>query len=78
MGFTILELSKVLLNEFFYKRLEPYWQNKEQLYCMDTDCFVLSFHANNQELTNILQQNKDKFDFNELDKSMNFHLRHVY
>ena len=36
---------------------------------MDTDSFVLSFDTNNQELKNFLQQNKDEFDFSELDKS---------
>ena len=40
----------------FYKRLEPYWQNKVHLQDMDTDRFVLSFDANNQELTNFLQK----------------------
>ena len=36
---------------------------------MDTDSFVLSFETNYQELINFLQQNKDEFDFSELDKS---------
>ena len=26
IGFTVLELSKLLMYEFYYKRLEPYWQ----------------------------------------------------
>ena len=29
-GFTVLELSKLLMYEFYKKRLEPYWQNKVQ------------------------------------------------
>ena len=69
MGFSALELSKLLIYEFFYKRLEPHWQNKVQLRYMDTDSFVLSFDTNNQELMNFLQQNKDKFDFSDLDPS---------
>ena len=36
---------------------------------MDTDSFILSFNANHQELINFSQQNKDEFDFSELDKS---------
>ena len=55
--------------EFYYKRLEPYWQNKVYLHYMDTDGFVLRFDTNNQELINFLQQNKDEFDFSELDPS---------
>ena len=37
---------------------------------MDTDSFILSFDTNHQELINFLQQNKDEFDFSELDKSI--------
>ena len=32
---------------------------------MDTDSFILSFNANNRELINFLQENKDEFDFSE-------------
>ena len=69
MGFSVLELSKLLMYEFYNKRLEPYWQNKVHLHYKDTDSFVLSFEANNQHLLEFLQQNKDEFDFSELDKS---------
>ena len=55
--------------EFYYHTLEPYWQNKVQLHYLDTDSFILSFNANLQELINFLQENKDEFDFSELDKS---------
>ena len=40
---------------------------------MDTDSFILSFNANNRELRNFLQENKDEFDFSELDKSHEFY-----
>ena len=73
LGFSVLELSKLLLYEFYYHTLEPYWQNKVQLHYMDTDSFILSFNANNRELRNILQENKDEFDFSELDKSHEFY-----
>ena len=36
---------------------------------MDTDSFAHRFETNNQELINVLQENKDEFDFSELDKS---------
>ena len=65
----MLELSKLLLYEFYYHTLEPYWQNKVQLHYRDTDSFILSFNAYHQELINYLQENKDEFDFSELDKS---------
>ena len=69
LGFSVLELSKLLMYEIYYHTLEPYWQNKIQLHYMDTDSFILSFNANNRELINFLQENKDEFDFSELDKS---------
>ena len=50
--------------EFYYKRLEPYWQNKVHLHYMDTDSF-----NTNQECFIEFLQNKNEFDFSELDKS---------
>ena len=55
--------------EFYYKSLEPYWHNKVHLHYMDTDSFVLSFEAHQEKLIEFLKQNKDEFDFYELDKS---------
>ena len=55
--------------EFYYKRLEPYWQNKVHLHYMDTASFVLSFDKNNREQKNFLQQSKAEFDFSELGPS---------
>ena len=69
LGFTVLELSKLLMYEFYYNKLQPYWKQSIQLHYMDTDSLILSFDTNHQELINFLQENKDEFDFSELDKS---------
>ena len=69
LGFTVLELSKLLMHEFYYHTLEPYWQNIVHLQYMGTDSFVYSFEANQENLIEFLKQNKNEFDFNELDKS---------
>ena len=69
LGFTVLELSKLSMYEFYYNKLQPYWKQSIQLHYMDTDSFILSFDTNHQELINFLQENKDEFDFSELDKS---------
>ena len=69
LGFTVLELSKLLMYEFYYKTLEPHWQNKVQLHYMDTDSFVLSFNTQLENLIEFLKQNKDEFDFSELDNA---------
>ena len=37
LGFLVLELSKLLMYEFYYNKLQPYWKNKIHLHYMDTD-----------------------------------------
>ena len=69
LGFTVLELSKLLMYEFYYNTLKPFWKEKMQLHYMDTDSFILSFDSTFDELTNFLQENKNEFDFSELDKN---------
>ena len=73
LGFTVLELSKLSMYDFYYNIFQPYWQNKvhssAQLHYTDTDSFILSFDTNHQELINFLQENKDEFDFSELDNT---------
>ena len=69
LGFTVLELSKLLMYEFYYNKSQPYWKQSIQLHYTDTDSFILSFDTNHQELINFLQENKDEFDFSELDHS---------
>ena len=41
LGFSVLELSKLLMHEFYYNNVEPHWQNKVQLHYMDTDSLFL-------------------------------------
>ena len=55
--------------EFHYNTLEPHCQNKIQLHYMDTDSFVLSFNTQLEILIEFLKQNKDEFDFSELDNA---------
>ena len=69
LGFSVLELRKLLMYEFYYNTLEPHWQNKVQLHYMDTDSFVLSFDTLLENLIEFLKQNKDEFDFSELDNA---------
>ena len=43
LGFAFLELSKKLMYETYYDKLQPYFGQKNlQLHYMDTDSFVLS------------------------------------
>ena len=40
--FSILELSKLLMYEFYYHKLQPYYKFSVKLHYMDTDSFILS------------------------------------
>ena len=45
-GFSVLELSKFLMYETYYDKLQPYFGRKNlHLLFMDTDSFILSVNA---------------------------------
>ena len=68
LGFTVLELSKSLMYETYYDKLQPYFgQENIQLHYMDTDCFVLS--VNTKDVIKDLKNLEDIFDFSNLDKN---------
>ena len=68
LGFTVLELSKLLMYETYYDILQPYFgQEINQLHYMDTDSFVLSVNTN--DIIKDLKNLEDIFDFSNLDKN---------
>ena len=68
LGFSILELSKLLMYETYYDKLQPYFgQENIQLHYMDCDGFVLSIET--EKLINDLKNLEDLFDFSNLDKN---------
>ena len=67
LAFSVLELSKLLLYETYYDKLQPYFgQENFQLPYMDTDSFVLS--VNPKDIIEDLKNLEDIFDFGNLDK----------
>ena len=40
-GFSILEISKTLMYEFWYNYIKPKYQNNVKLCYMDTDSFII-------------------------------------
>ena len=71
LGFAVLELSKVLMYETYYDKLQPYFGEKDiQFHYMDTDSFVLSVNTN--DIVEDLQSLNDLFDFISLDKNEQF------
>ena len=41
LGFSVLELSKLLMYEYYYHKLQPYYNSKNKLQYMDTDSYIL-------------------------------------
>ena len=69
LGFSVLELSKLLMYETYYDKLQPYFgQENIQLHYMDTDSFVLS--VNTKDIIKDLKNLEDIFDFSNLDKNI--------
>ena len=68
LGFTVLELSKLLMYETYYDKLQPYFgQENIELHYMDTDNFVLS--VNTKDIIQDFKNLEDIFDFCNLDKN---------
>ena len=68
LGFAVLELSKLLIYEAYYDKLQSYLgQENLHLHYMDTDSFVLSMNTkdSNKDLKNL----DNIFDFSNLDKN---------
>ena len=68
LGFTVLELSKLLMYETYYDKLEPYLRQENiQLHYMDTDSFVLS--VDTKDIIKDIKNLEDIFGFSNLDKN---------
>ena len=67
LGFSILEISKLLIYESYYDRLQPYLgEEKLNLHYMDTDSFVLRVNAT--DIMKDLKHLGDLFDFSNSSK----------
>ena len=68
LGFSVLELSKLLMYETYYDILQPYFgQENINLHCMDCDSFALSIETEN--IINDLKNLENLFDFSNLNKN---------
>ena len=68
LGFTVLELTKLLMYGTYYDKLKPHFgQENIQLHYMDTDSYVLS--VNTEDIIKDLKNLEDIFDFSNLDKT---------
>ena len=68
LGFSVLELSKLLKYETYYDKLQTYCgQEKLKIHYMDCDCFVLSIET--QNINNDLKNLEDLFHFSNLNEN---------
>ena len=68
LGFSVLELSKLLMYETYYDKLQPYFgQENNKLHYMDCDSFVLSIETEN--IIDTLKNLGDLFGFSNLNKN---------
>ena len=68
LGFSVLELRKLLMYETYYDKLQPYFaQENIQLHYMVTDSFVLS--VNTKDIIKDLKNSENIFDFSNLDEN---------
>ena len=61
LSFTILELSKLLMYEFFYNLLIPKWGDDVEILYYDTDAYVLNIKT--EDVYKDLETMKEYFDF---------------
>ena len=69
VGFCVLELSKLLMYEWYYDKMQPYFgEDNLELHYLDTDSFIFSFKPI-KSLIEVLKHFKENFDFSEMDPS---------
>ena len=72
IGFCVLELSKLLMYEWYYDKMQPYFgKGNLELHYLDTDSFIFSFKPI-KSLIEDLKHFKDDFDFSDLDPCHNY------
>ena len=69
VGFSVLELPKLLMYESFYDKMQPYFgEDNLELHYLDTDSFIFSFKPIKSLIEDLKHFQKD-FDFSDLDPS---------
>ena len=69
VGFSVLELSKLLMCEWYKDKLQPFFgEDNLDLHYLDTDSFIFSFKPI-KNLNEYLKYFKEDFDFSGLDPS---------
>ena len=65
LGLSILEISKILMNEFWYDYMKPKYNNDVKLCYMDTDSFIMNIKTNdfNEDIASDVENIFDTSNF---------------
>ena len=65
LGLSILDISKILIYEFWYDYMKPRYNNNVKLCYMDTDSFVMNIKMNDfdKDISNDLQKRFDMSNY---------------
>ena len=65
LGLSILEISKILMYEFWYDYMKPKYDNNVKLCCMDTDSFIMDIKANDfyEDIANDVENRFDTSNY---------------
>ena len=65
LGLSILEISKILMYEFWYDYIKPKYDNKVQLCYMDTDSFIMNIKTNDfyEDIANDVENRFDTSNY---------------
>ena len=65
LGLSILEISKILIYEFWYDYMKPKYGNKVKLCYMDTDSFIMNIKTNDfyDDITNDVENRFDTSNY---------------
>ena len=69
LGFSILELSKILIYEFWYDYVKPKYGEKSKLAYMDTDSFIV-YKKKDDIYKDIAEDVETRFDTSKYDSHM--------
>ena len=70
LGFSILEISKTLMYDFWHDYIKPEYQSDAKLCYMDTDSFILHIRTEDfyEDITNDVKKCFDISNYSEDDK----------
>ena len=65
LGLSILDISKILMYEFWYDYMEPKYNDKVKLYYMDMDSFIMSIKTNDfyKDIANDVEKRFDTSNY---------------